>query len=145
MKKMQLGMIFFWVAVMGLKVWAGFHGQTSQAESITEILGFLFLLAGSLLIVSFNRLHHLRAEKLGRAAVNNIDQENFLALLFQGLLLIGAGTLMLFLKWWLASAIAGLFAGGIIALFFKGWPHWKINFPHSGTTPVNGTHRFVSK
>ena len=127
MKKSQLGMILFWVVVIGLKVWSGFHGQTSPADLATEITGFLFMLTGSICFVLFQKMFNLRIKAQGAAAIQNLAHQNYLALLFQGLLLAAAGTLMIFLKWWAAVAVGGLFMVGIVILFCYGWPHTRIS------------------
>ena len=119
-------MILFWVVVIGLKMWSGFNGQTSTADRATEMTGFLFMLLGSLCFVAFQRIFAQRVKNLGAETIQNLAEQNYLALLFQGLLLVVAGTLMIFLKWWAAAAVGIFFLIGVSIFFFYGWPHTRI-------------------
>lgn len=125
MKKWQIAVILFWGIVIGLKLWSGAHGQTSAADRTTEIAGFLSMLIGSGLCATFKYKMRRHFQKRGEAALGAMVEENFLAILFQGILLIIAGGFMVLLKWWLAVVIAGLFAVPIAGLFRRGWPHLK--------------------
>ncbi len=130
MKKSHQGIVTFWAVVIGLKLWSAFNGQTSAAGRAAEIAGFLFILAGGLCLVAFRITLNQRLKTFGAATVQNLSEQNYLAILFQGLLLLIAGTLMIFLQWWAAVAVGGFFLIGVVILFFYGWPHTKINEKH---------------
>ncbi len=140
MKKPHQGIVAFWAVVIGLKLWSGMHGQTSPADRAAEIAGFVFILAGGLFFIAFRIVLNQRLKNFGAATVQNLSEQNYLALLFQGLLLLIAGTLMIFLQWWAAVAAGGLFLIGVAALFFYGWPHTKINEKYFKNQPVGRGH-----
>lgn len=128
MRKSHLWMILFWGAVIGIKVWAGFHGQTTLADSISEIGGFACLLIGTIFCALFGELNKRRFRNLGiERAAGELAQHNYFALLLQGILLLVLGVLAIFLKWWIAAILGAPVLLGIIALFFKGWPSFSLN------------------
>ncbi len=127
MKRSYVWFILFWVAVIGIKIWAGYHGQTTLADSISEIVGFGCLLIGTILCSAFGMIHKRRfsdrsAERLfGEIAVNN-----YLAILFQGFLLLALGVVAIFLKWWIAAIVGAPLLLGVLILFFRGWPSFRL-------------------
>lgn len=128
MKKSYVWFILFWATVIGIKVWAGYHGQTTLADSISEIAGFACLLVGTILCATFGMIHKRRfsdrsAERLfGEIAVNN-----YLAILFQGFLLLALGVIAIFFKWWIAAILGAPLLLGVLILFFRGWPSFRLN------------------
>lgn len=137
MKKTHLWIVLFWAAVIGVKVWAGFHGQTTLADSISEIAGFACLLIGTLLLVFFVELSKRRFMTVTAArVVGELSDRNYLALFLQGILLFVLGVLGIFLKWWIAAIVGAPFVLGVLLLFFRGWPSFRFNRFGVGTTVV---------
>lgn len=142
MKKSHVWIILFWSAIIGLKIWSGFHGQTSPADRAAEIAGFAFMLTGSLFCIFFTRLNQYRFKNLGsEAATKQIFNKNYFAIFIQGILLIISGALMIFLKWWIAVVIGCFFGAGILALCFYGWPHLEIKPRDAGFVDAEGRRR----
>ena len=139
MKKTHLWIILFWAAVIGIKVWAGFHGQTTLADSISEITGFACLLTGTVFLAFFTELSKRRFSNVSAArVVGELADHNYFALFLQGILLLVLGVLAIFLKWWITVIIGAPLFLGIAALFFKGWPSFRLN-PDAVTRSVNKT------
>lgn len=128
MRKSHIWIIAFWAAVIGIKVWAGAHGQTTQADSISEITGFACLLIGTVFCALFGELSKRRFMNLGiERAAGELAQRNYFALLMQGILLLILGVLAIFLKWWITVILGAPVLIAIVALFFKGWPSFRLN------------------
>lgn len=128
MKKSYVWIILFWGAVIGIKVWAGMNGQTTLADSISEIGGFACLLIGTLLCAVFTELLKRRFLKQSlERTTGELAEHNYFALLLQGILLLVLGVLAIFLKWWITAIIGTPLLLGVILLFFKGWPSFRLN------------------
>ncbi len=128
MKKSYLWIALFWAAVIGVKVWAGFNGQTTTADSVSEIGGFACLLMGTVLCALFGELSKRRLMNVPTARmVGELAERNYFALLLQGILLFILGVLGIFLKWWIAAIVGAPFLLGIFLLFFKGWPSFRLD------------------
>lgn len=128
MKKTHLWILLFWAAVIGIKVWAGFHGQTTLADSISEIIGFACLLLGTVSLAFFTELSKRRFLNVSAArVVGELADHNYFALLLQGILLLVLGVLAIFLKWWITVILGAPLLLAIVALFFKGWPSFRLN------------------
>lgn len=128
MKKTHLWIVLFWAAVIGIKVWAGYHGQTTLADSISEIAGFACLLIGTLFLVFFVELSKRRFMTVTAArVVGELADRNYFALFLQGILLFVLGVLGIFLKWWITAIVGAPLLLGIILLFFRGWPSFRLD------------------
>jgi len=144
MKKAHLWIVLFWAAVIGIKVWAGFHGQTTLADSISEITGFACLLIGTVFLAFFTELSKRRFLNVSAArVVGEIADHNYFALLLQGILLLVLGVFAIFLKWWLTVIIGAPLFLGIVVLFFKGWPSIRLNRTNVEQTVVETRAKII--
>jgi hypothetical protein len=91
----------------------------------------LLMLVGSGMCFVFNQLVQRRLKAQGSIILQQLHQKNYLALLFQGVLLVLTGGITLFVKWWAAIFVMTL-AGPLFFYFaLRGWPHFQIRDPKS--------------
>jgi|GEM_PF-3131408 len=128
MKNTQIWIILFFAAVIGIKIWAGFHGQTTRADQFSEIAGFVCLLTGAVMCFLFGEINKRRFNRLGlEVTAAELARNNYLAILFQGILFFIVGILAFFLKWFIAAVVTAPFLLLILMLFFRGWPSFHLD------------------
>ncbi len=128
MKNTQIWIILFFAAVLGIKVWAGFHGQTTAADQISEIAGFVCLLTGAVMCFLFGEINKRRFNRLGfEVTAAELALNNYFAILFQGILFFIVGILAFFLKWFIAAVVTAPLVLLIVMLFFRGWPSFHLD------------------